>query len=379
MAAGLLYFLASAPAWARDPIVIIENGARTSVDRQGLIGFAKDFEKNPRDLILEVLGHPFSFVTGGACGANCTSLTFISPELGINRTFTGVNTAEVSAAFKDYIKSSDFLAKFIRLINSGAGGQLSGGPTSTIGSTVRMTFQDTMFSQAQTLEQRLGARAGTDPQFSGGFAQFSSDGFGGNIITATPGFTLDFGARRDKHLKVCIPLAQIDLAGLKTYRAGLGLQYLYPVYLSEGWTLTLGPGLSYATTFSADLPNYSGLLGGAFSTSIQRDWQSTFATAAGYYGRFNNMGGIDAGIQANIYGWGLQGGYRLGQRWVTALHVVGIHERVAGFPVTTYHTISNSFSYKILNRFDITLSISKLTGLPKQRYVDFGLGSAWFF
>lgn len=369
------------PAFARDPIVIIEGGVRTPYGRQGLIDFATDYEINPRDLTLEVLTHPFIFdITPNACGADCTSLRFISPELGIDRTFAGANTAEVSAAFKDFIKSSDFLKRFIRLINSGAGAQISGSPVGSIGSAVRMGFQDVMFSTVKTAEEKGAPPAqGQDPQFSGGFAQFSSDGFNGRVLSVTPGFTLDFGGRRDKHLKFSFPLTQINLEGLKTYRAGLALQYLYPVHFDEGYTLTVGPGLSYLGTFSVDLPNYSGLLGGAISTSLQKDWQRTFATGAVYYGRFNNLGGLDTDIQANIYGWGTQAGYRLGKRWVTALHLVGLQERVAGFPIPTYHTLSASCSYKILDRFTLQFSASKLFGLPRQRFVDVGLGTAWFF
>ncbi|MBI5203079.1 MAG: hypothetical protein HY925_15915 [Elusimicrobia bacterium] len=380
-AAAVLGFVLCRPAFAKDPIVIVEaNGSRAGYGREGIIQFAKDYELNPRTLTLEVLSHPFNFNVLAGAGANVTSFQFVSSELGINETFNGANTAAIISAFKDYLKSSGFLEKFVRLINTGAGAQLSGGPTSTIGMVVKQTFHDQMFSQVRTLEQRTSnVPPGTDPSFSGGFAQFSTDGFGGKAFSFTPGFTLDFGAKKDKKLKFSIPLSQIDLEGLKTYRAGLGIQYLYPVYLPDGWTWTVGPGLSYTGTVSLDLPNYTGLIGGAMSTGLQKDWTQTFAGVAAYYGRFNNLGGLNTNIQANIFGWGTQVGYRLGQRWVTALQLVGLHERVAGFQIQTYHTLGTAFSYKILNKFDLTFSISKLMGLPKQRYLDFGLGSAWFF
>lgn len=374
-----LVFALQAPALAKDPIIVIEaNGTRSGYTKDGIIQFARDYENNPRDLSLEVLGHPFIFdVTCG--GGNCTALRFVSPELGIDQTFNGANTAAIQDQLEEYLKTSDFLKRFMRLINSGAGAQLSGGPTSTIGSTVRMGFQDTMFSNIKTVEQKATTPEGRDPQFSGGFAQFSTDGYGGRQISVTPGFTLDFGEHRDKKLKIGIPVSQIDLEGLKTYRAGLGLQYQYPVYLGNNWTWIIAPGLSYAATFSLDLPVGTGLLGGATSTSLNKDWKKVFTTFAAYYGRFNNLGGFDTDLQANIFGWGWQGGYRLGQRWVTTTHVVGLHERVAGFQVNTYHTLSQSLSYKIANKFDLTFSISKLVGLPKQKYLDLGLGSAWFF
>lgn len=366
-------------ALAKDPIIVIEaNGARAGYTREGIIQFARDYELNPRDVTLEVLSHPFLFDVTCA-GGNCTSLRFISPELGIDQTFNGPNTASIQDQLEDYLKTSDFLKRFMRLINSGAGAQLSGGPTGTIGAMVRAGFQDTMFSTVRTVEQKSTMPEGRDPQLSGGFAQFSSDGYNGKALSVTPGFTLDFGEHRDRKLKVSIPLSQINFEGLKTYRAGLAFQYLHPVYLGNNWTWTIGPGLSYAGTFSVDLPVGTGLLGGAASTSINKDWRKVFTTVAAYYGRFNNLGGIDTDLQANIFGWGWQGGYRLGQRWVTTTHLVGIHERAAGFPINTYHTISQSLSYKIANKFDLTFSISKLFGLPKQKYLDFGLGSAWFF
>lgn len=374
---------AAAPAWARDPIVIIENGARTGYGRQGIIDFAKDFEANPRDLTLEVLGHQFGFNVNGAgnnCGATCTSLQFTSPDLGIDRTFTGANTADISRQFQDFVKSEAFLKPFIRLINAGPGAQISGTPASTIGSVVRANFSDALFERVRTSEEKANPTApGRDPAFSAGFARLSHDGFEGHVISVSPGFTLDFGEHKDQHLKFSFPMAQISIEGLRTYRAGLVTQYLYPFFPAEGWTITVGPGLSYLTTFSLDLPNYSGLMGGGFSTTAQRDWKDYFATAATYYGRFQNLGGIDTDIQANVYGWGTQAGRRWKERWVTALQLVGMHERVTGFAVNTYHTLGISNSYKILNKFNVTFSVNKVVGLPSQRFADFGLGSAWFF
>ena len=378
----VVLFISAARAWAKDAIFYTDASCPggCALTRNGLIDFANDYKSNPRTLVLNILNHPFNFNVLAGNGANVTSFQFKSSELGINKTFNGANTDDIVTQLKDYIKGSDFLTKFMRLINSGAGGQISGGPTSSMDTMVRATFHDTMFSKLDAVEQKTAARpAGTDPQFSGGFAQFSSDGFQGHSFGVTPGFTLDFGEKRDKKLKISIPLSQIDLGGLKTYRAGLGLQYLYPVHLGDGLTWTISPGISYATTFSMDLPNYSGLIGGAASTSLQKDFDKLFGTAAIYYGRFNNLGGIDTQIQANIYGWGLQAGYRLGRRWVTAVQMVGMHERVVGFPITSYETLANSWSYKIFDRFDVTFSVSKMFGLAKQRYVDVGLGSAWFF
>ena len=159
----------------------------------------------------------------------------------------------------------------------------------------------------------------------------------------------------------------------------MAMQYLHPFHLDDSWTLTVGPGISYQTTFSADLPSYTGLIGGAMSAALQKDWDRWFATGATYYGRFGNLGGIDAGIQANIYGWGAQTGLRWSKRWVTALQLVGIHERVAGFAPSTYHTAGVAVTYRILNRFDMTFALNKVFGLPNQRILDAGLGSAWFF
>ncbi|MBI3291412.1 MAG: hypothetical protein HYZ73_01165 [Elusimicrobia bacterium] len=366
---------------AKDPIRVLENGVWTSISQDGIIAFAKDYEKNPRDLTLEILDHPFTFdVTPDACGTNCTSLRFISTELRIDKTFTGANTDAVSTALKDYLKREEFLTPFIRLINSGAGAQLSGSPVGSIGSTVKATFHDVIFSPTKTFEERQHlAVPGTDPTISSGYGQFKNSGFEGSVISVSPGFALDFGARKDKHLKFSIPTSRIDLEGLRTYRSGLILQYLHPVYFRGHYTLTVGPGLSYLATVSKDLPNFSGLLGGAFSVSLTKDWERYLGTLGSYYGHFNNLGGLDTDINANIYGWGVQTGYRLSQRMVVAIYLVGMHERVNGFSAVTYHTMGTSFSYKVLNRFNLTISANRLFGLPDNRLVDYGLGSAWFF
>ena len=378
-----LLVLVAAPSFAKEPIIIIENGARIGYGRQGLFDFVRDYERNGRDVVLEIFGHPFGFdVNGGGnnCGTACTTLRFTSAEMGIDQSFTGVDSADLSHQFQDFVKQERFLKPFMRLINSGPGGQLTGSPTTAVGATVRAQFQDVMFSGIKTAEQRESKEPPLkDPQFSGGFAQFTTDGYAGKVISFTPGFTLDFGAKKDQHLKVSLPVARVDIEGLRTYRAGLTTQYLYPFYPEDGWTIIVGPGLSYVTTFSADLPSFTGLMGGALSASAQRDWEQYFATGAVYYGRFNNLGGIDAGIQANIYGWGTQAGRRWNKRWVTALQFIGMHERAAGFVPTTYHTLGIAATYKILNKFDLTFSVNKMFGLPNQRFADLGLGSAWFF
>ncbi|MBI3552254.1 MAG: hypothetical protein HY077_07030 [Elusimicrobia bacterium] len=383
IAAGVLLSLSlTSVAAARDAIEITEaNGAKTSFSGQGIISFADDYVTNPRKLTLTVFTHDFFFnVNAVGCGAACTSLTFRSPEMGDNVTFTGANTADILNQFKNYLKTSDFLKRFIRLINTGPGQQISGTPSGSIEGVVRATFQNAVFPAAATSEQRSSKTSGkNDPQFSGGFAEFSSESFGGHSFGFSPGFGLDFGENKDQHLKFSFPLSQIDFAGLKTYQIGIITQYLYPVKFDDDLVLTVGPGMSFTGTFSLDLPNYSGLLGEGLSGSLNKDWDKLFATLGTYYGRFDNKGGVDTGISANIYGWGLQGGYRLGSRWVTALQLVGMHERVAGFPINTYHTLGNAWTYKFRNKFDLTFSVNKVFGLVHQRYINFGMGSAWFF
>lgn len=352
--------------------------------QQGIIDFAKDYEQYPRDVTLYVLGHPFGFDVASAvaqdnCGADCTSLRFQSAEMGIDQTFTGGNTAEVSRAFQDFVKSESFLRAFIKLINSGAGAVISGSPIATVGTVVRAGFQDTMFSNIKTAEEKGAAAPGRDPAVSASYGQFKDSGYEGKVISVSPGFSLDFGEHKDKKLKFTIPLSQIDVEGLKTYRAGIIVQYQHPFYLPGNVTATIGPGLSYSAMGSTDLPNFSGIAGAAFSITVNKDWKKTFATVGGYYGGFKNMGGLDTGIRADVFGWGFQTGYRFGKRTVAAAYAVGIQESVRGFNRTTYHTAGVSLSYRIFNRFNVTGSAQHLFGLSNRQFAEVGLGSAWFF
>ncbi|MFA6317123.1 MAG: hypothetical protein WC943_06865 [Elusimicrobiota bacterium] len=379
IAASVLFLTSSASAL--DPIRVCEIGQTcTPYGQQGIIDFAKDYESNPRDLHLYIFEHAFSFDVGpGTCGANCTSLRFQSAEMGVDKTFTGANTAEVSRAFQDYVKSESFLKAFIRLINMGAGQVISGSPAATIGTLVRAGFQDTLFSNIKTMEEKSGAAPGRDPAVSASYGQFKDSGYKGKVFSFAPGFSLDFGEHKDKKLKFTIPLSQIDMEGLKTYRAGIMVQYQHPFYLPGNVTVMVGPGLSYSAMGSADLPNFSGIAGGALAATANKDWKSVFATVGGYYGGFKNMGGIDTSIRADVFGWGLQTGYRFGKRWVAAVYGVGIQESVRGFNRTTYHTAGASLSYKIFNRFNVTGSAQHLFGLSNRQFAEFGLGSAWFF
>ena len=77
-------------------LLLASLGAVERVEAQSMgPDFAKDYESNPRNLSLYVLEHPFTFQVGPAnnCGSACTSLRFQSPEMGVDKTFTGADTA----------------------------------------------------------------------------------------------------------------------------------------------------------------------------------------------------------------------------------------------------------------------------------------------
>ncbi|MBI4422098.1 MAG: hypothetical protein HY554_00130 [Elusimicrobia bacterium] len=375
---ALLLAAFAAPAQAKDPIVVCDASGCASFGRDGIIDFAKEYEKNPRDLTLTILDHPFGFDVTGS-GADVTSLRFTSAELGIDRTFNGANTAEVEDRMEEFFKSDDFLKPFMRLINSGAGGQLTSSPVSAVGMMVRSNFHEVMFSNLHTMEEKRGVPPGRDPSISGSFGQFNDRGYKGSSLSVTPGGTLDFGERRDRHLKLSLPLSQMSLEGLETYRVGLVTQYLHPFYLPRNTILTVGPGVSYIATGSMDLPNLSGLIGGAMSATLNKDWNRWIGTLGTYYGHFRNLGGIDTDIQANVGGWGLQTGYRVTERTIASLYLIGVHEKAGGFGASSYRTLGLAYSFRIAGKLGLTISANKSFGLVGRRFAELGMGSAWFF
>jgi hypothetical protein len=159
----------------------------------------------------------------------------------------------------------------------------------------------------------------------------------------------------------------------------MGLQYQHPIYVGETLTLMVSPAATYILTGSIDLPNYSGLAIGSLNASLNKDFNRLFAKVGGHAGYAQNMGGLDTNIKANTYAGGVQGGYRLGERWVSTIYLLSIAERVKGFDNANYQTLGASLSYKIFGRFDLTFSVNKMFGLPDHRFVEGGVGTAWFF
>ena len=377
--------LAGAPLSAKDPITVTEaDGTVTALPRDGIIEFVKDVRANPRTLTLTVLTHPFQFNVTKDAADQAVAIRFISPELGIDKTFAGPNTVQTVDRVEDFLRSQEFLAPFFRLVNAGGpGATFSGNPNGTIESSARAAFGAVLLEQPATAEESEAAsKSGMgfrDLTLGLGFSQFDSDGFDGSRLKVSPAYTLKLGRDKQKKLAFNLPLERITVEGLQTYRAGTQVQYVQPVALPGDITWQAAPDVSYSVLGSLDIPSYSGTIGGGLANTLGKTAGPYFGNAGFYYAYFTNLGGIDTNLSANLYSYGLQLGRRLGKRWAVSAYGVGMVEKLNYGSGKDYQTAGVSLLYRILNRFNLEVSVNKTFNLPGYSDTSFSFGSGWNF
>jgi hypothetical protein len=370
--------------FAKAPLTVTEaNGVVTPLDQDGLYKFVDDLRNNPRSVTLNIYGHPFSFNVIKDGAGQAVSIQFVSPELGINKTFTGSNTGSTMDATKDFLKSEEFLAPFFRLINvNGPGSTFSGNPNGTIESNAQMSFGSVLLQNPPSAEEKeLDARDQSQRDFTVGlgFSKFDSDGFDGSRLKASPAYTFKMGEKKQEKLTINLPMERITVEGLQTYRLGSLVQFVHPVELPHGVLWRVAPDVSYSFLGSLDIPSYSGTIGGGLTNVFSKEVGPYFGNAGGYYSYFSSLGGIDTKLSAHLFSYGTQFGRRFGKRWVSSVYVVGVTERLNYGSGKDYQTGGVSLAYKIFNRFNIEVSVNRTYNLPGYNDTSFSFGSGWSF
>jgi len=381
LAAILFIFLISNgfPIYAKDPITVTDASGTSAFSGNGLIDFFNNnYQPNPRTATLNVLGNLFTFDTGGKTGSQVTSIRFVSQDLGIDQTFTGPDSTSATNALKNFLTSNAFLSQFIKLVNTGPGAQVTGTPTGAVNKTAAIAQQQLSQQSMTTSDEKAGQQlAGVE--LAAGFTTFDANGFQGKSTGGSPGYSWKLGDHQDRRFNFTMPVAVISVEGLQTYRVGTIFQYVHPFYLTPRLTLRVGPDVSYTVIGSLDLPNISGTIGGAMTNTLTQDWDKYVLTFGGYYGRFQNLGGIPTGIQANIGAYGLQGGRRIGQRSILSLFAEDTLNNVIGQPIVVYHVLGTAFSHRLLGRWNLTLGVDETLGIPGYTATEFTASSQWKF
>lgn len=374
-----IFFLAGSVSHAKDAIVVTEaDGTQKAFTKNGLIDFTDDYQNNPRNLTLNILDHIFTF-SATQSGGQTTGVRFVSQEMGIDQTFTGGTTGDTVNNLKNFLKSNDFLGPFINLINTGAGAQISGTPTGSINRTASVSLNQVKSTTLTTADEKEGGAQLGGVELAAGFTQFDSNGFRGKSTGGSPGYSWKLGDFKDRRFNLTLPVEVITLEGLQTYRVGIILQYIRPFYLTRRLTLRVGPDVSYSVIGSLDIPNISGTIGGAMTTTLTQDWEKYILSFGGYYGRYQSLGGIPTHIQANIGAYGLQLGRRVGQKSIVSVFGEDTVNNVLFQPLRVYHTVGAAFTHRLLGRWSVTVGGAKVLGIPGYDGTEITASSQWKF
>jgi len=339
------------------------------------------FDAHPDPFTLQVFGHTFTVDSLGGSGANVTSLVFHSAELGINKILTGTNTDSTSDALRLYLKSAAFQGPFYALLNtSGGGATYSGTPYGTVDSVGHTALTSVLTPPLETAEEKDNASQLNSINVGVGFDSFDNQGFSGTDYKVSPAYTWKLGAKKDNDLNLTVPLEQISIEGVRSYRAGAILQLMHPFYLPDEFVLKVGPDLSYSFLASIDIPGMmTGTIGGGLTSVLSRDWGPYFGDIGLFYGRFQDLGGIPTDLKANSYSAGLQVGCHIAKRWAVAVYDIGVNDDVNGISAKNYTLLGGSVAYRIYKSFNLQLSVNRTFGIPGFRDTTTNLGSAWNF
>jgi hypothetical protein len=379
-----LLLTVSGRAQANFAIVYTDNttGAVTTISGHHIFAQVQDtFIAQPDPFTLQVFGHLLIVDSLAGSGPNVTSLTFHSAELGINQTITGADTNSTSDALRLYLKSEAFLGPFYTLLNtSGGGATYSGTPYGTVDSVGHTALTNVLTPALQTAEEKDNATQLNSINVGVGLDSFDNQGFSGTDYKVSPAYTWKLGSKKDNELNLTVPLEQISIEGVRSYRVGTILQIVHPFYLPGGFVLKVGPDLSYSYLVSLDIPGMmTGTVGGGLTSALSKDWGPYFGDIGLFYGRFQALGGIPTGLKANSYSAGLQVGRRIGQRWAVAGYGIGVNDDVNGISAKDYMLAGASVAYKIYKSFNLQLSVNRTFGIPGFSDTTTNLGSAWNF
>jgi hypothetical protein len=380
---AIICLTASGEAQANVAVVYTNSTTGAVTDISGHHIYAQiqnTFESQPDPFTLQVLGHSFNVDINQGSGANVTKLTFNSSELGIAQPITGTNTDSTANALRLYLKSEAFQSRFFALINtSGGGATYSGVPYGSVDSISNTALTAVLTPPLQTVEEKDHAPQLNSINVGLGFDSFDNQGFSGTDYKVSPAYTWKMGADKDNELNLTVPLEWISIEGLQSYRAGTVVQFVHPFHLPYGLTLKVGPDLSYSSLVSLAFDGYTGTIGGGLTGALSRDWGPYFGDLGLFYGRYQDLGGIDTGLKANSYSGGLQVGRHIAKRWVAAVYGVGVKDDVNEVPGKDYMLAGASVAYRIYKSFSLTLSVNHTFGIPDFHDTTTNLGSAWNF
>jgi hypothetical protein len=241
-------------------------------------------------------------------------LVFTIPALGISQSFTGVTRQDSKNQLEDYLKHQNNILG--RILNY----QAATSPTSPISGpggliqTITANDFDTSFTNSATNIAAPLSTASPASNKSSNLAgvglQYGSMDILNNTIKTTTiplSYTIRNNIDPRRQLSFNLPITVVETNGAKSYQAGLGASYHFP--MNDNWTLT--PAVKYSAVASADLATaasmYSASLTSTYIWNLDK-YDVAMGNMLGYLktGKFKAGDySVDPGISNTVFRNGL--------------------------------------------------------------------------
>ena len=261
-----------------------------------------------------------------AFAANSTSLRFIVPGTGLDRTFTGATRDESVELLRRFFEVQGGAAELTRILRFGvrttAADPIAGSPSSAMNRAVARDF-DAAFGGASGTGASLGVR----------FGSFSGAGYSTQTLDLPVG--LAWQLTENDLVEVDVPLSVSDTEGARSYGANVGVRYRRRV--TPEWTLQ--PSFRIGGAGSLDLASGSGLYSVALNSTYNHhfgdDWRFTIGNGITYVATFPVSVGrysIDYDLKNVVFRNGVAVTYQ------TGIQLAGLATAVSVFAVDTRFT-----------------------------------------
>lgn len=111
----------AAAAGAGEPVVVCDAAGCRPLKRRQVDAALADLKARPRDMRVVMFGREvFLDVTPDDCGRACRKAVLRSPDLGVQRTFEGPDSAAVIPQFLGFVRSEAFLMSLLGKLPPGA-------------------------------------------------------------------------------------------------------------------------------------------------------------------------------------------------------------------------------------------------------------------
>jgi len=198
---------------------------------------------------------------------NSTILELDVPDIEISETFDGGTREESIRLLQDWFKNNNKgnIEKIMReLARVSPVDPIAGNPNSLMATMVEDDFT-TGFHKVATRQKGM-----TDKKFiiiAPVYKSFDIDGKKSDNFVLPLGYSFEVGDNPKEMVTLSLPLSYVSVEGAKSYSAGLGASYSFPV--NNEWVLT--PSAKYSIVGSKNLGTLAQMVGGSLTSSYTLD------------------------------------------------------------------------------------------------------------